>query len=166
MPKPYDHHAWVERLDKTIKERGQAQGWSFLALEPEAWAPITRPLAKTTVALVSSCGAHLKSQEPFDAALRGDLVFYEVPTTVEPSELMISHPSYDHSDADRDINCVLPYERLREFVGEGRLGALSPRAYTCMGRIPNASLVQRTLAPQIAERVAADKVDLVLLTGG
>lgn len=166
MPSPYNHHAFRERMARLAQERGLASPWDFVRLEPGPWAPIKKPLVESTIAIVSSAGIHLHSQEPFETLQRADLVFYEVPTTVDPSELAISHRSYDHSDADKDVNCVFPYQRLREFAAEGIIGALSPRAYTCMGRIPNGQAVERTLAPQIAQRVQADAVDLVLLTAG
>lgn len=63
----------------------------------------------------------------------------------------------------RQINCVFPLERLRELQAEGMIGSLNRRHFSFMGYIPIvAELLQKT-GPEVAEKLLADGVDLVLL---
>ena len=81
---------------------------------------------------------------------------------------MITHDYYDHADADRDLNVVLPVERLRELTAAGEIGGLAPRAYAFMGHItgPHLETLKRSTAPEVAARLRAARVDAVLLAPG
>jgi len=81
---------------------------------------------------------------------------------------MITHDYYDHSDADRDVNVVFPLERLQEFADEGRIGRLALRHYSFMGHIdgPHIPTLIEETGPEVAKRVLADDVEVVLLTPG
>jgi len=60
----------------------------------------------------------------------------------------------------------LPLDRLRELVNEGLLGGLAKTHYGFMGHIDGPhiiTLVEKT-AREVAQRLKADQVDLVLLT--
>jgi D-proline reductase (dithiol) PrdB len=78
----------------------------------------------------------------------------------------ITHKYYDHSAADRDLNVVLPVDRLRELRDERLVGAIAPRIYSFMGHVDGphlGTLIERT-APDVAARLAADRADAVFLT--
>ncbi len=90
----------------------------YVPITPKSiFTPVTKPLSEMTIALASACGAHLKSDARFNLA--GDTSFREIPDDTPTSELMISHGGYDNSDANRDINCMFPLDRLHELVKEG-----------------------------------------------
>ena len=131
------------------------------------WASLRAPLTRGALALVTTAGVHLRDDRPFDMRdPDGDPSFRTIPCGAPASALTITHKYYDHSAADRDINVVLPVERVRELVAERRIGALAPRIYSLMGHVDGAHL--RTLtdgtAPAIAERLIADGADAVFLT--
>jgi D-proline reductase (dithiol) PrdB len=131
------------------------------------WAPLSKPLADSVVALVTTAGVHLKSQEPFDMEdPDGDPTFRVIPVDAPRTDLTITHKYYDHSAADRDINVVLPLDRMREFVAEKRLGGIAPFVYGFMGHIHGRHL--RTLleasAPEVARRLKSDGAEAVVLT--
>jgi len=131
------------------------------------WARLTKPLAESVVALVTTAGVHLKSQEPFNMDdPDGDPNFRAIPTDAPRSNLTITHKYYDHSSADRDINVVLPLDRLNEFVKEKRIGGIAPFAYGFMGHIdgPHVPTLIETTAPDVARRLKADRADAVILT--
>lgn len=89
----------------------------FVEATATPWARVTRPVKDAVVALVSTAGVHLESDRPFDmTGPEGDPSFREIPGDVDPRRLTITHKYYDHAAADRDINVVLPLERLRELV--------------------------------------------------
>ena len=133
------------------------------------WTPVRKPLAESTLALVTTSGVHHRNQEPFDMHDKEGDPSYRVIDLGRPlSSLMITHDYYDHSDADKDVNIVFPVERLQELAGERVIGRLAPRAYSFMGHIDGrhiTTLVEGT-GPEVAERIVADGADAVLLTPG
>lgn len=133
------------------------------------WTPFNKDLSKCKVAIVTTSGVHLKSQQPFDMDDKdGDPTFREVPRDTPRSELTITHKYYDHSDADKDINIVYPIDRLLEMKERGDIGDLAEFHYGIMGHILGRhikTLVEKT-GPEIAERLKQANVDVVLLTPG
>ena len=133
------------------------------------WTPFIKELKDAKVALVTTAGVHLKGDTPFDMKdPNGDPSLRVIPNATELKELTITHDYYDHSDADRDMNIVFPIERLKELQGEGLIGSLATEHYGLMGHLKEGhvrTLIEDT-APEIARRLLADNVDVVLLTPG
>ena len=131
------------------------------------WTPVRKSVAESVIALVTTAGVHLKSQEPFDMDdPDGDPSFRKIPMDAPRADLMITHKYYDHSAADRDINVVLPFDRMRELLTEKRVGGIAPFAYGFMGHIDGPhlkSLMERT-APEVARRLKEDRADAAILT--
>lgn len=129
--------------------------------DPPPWVTLRRPLTKSRLALVASGGVYVSGQKAFhhhdDTSLR------TIDREVEVADLRTSHFAYDQTAARSDPNVVFPIEPLRRSIAAGRLGGLSPRSYTFMGGIYSSRRVRDELAPEIARRVIADQVDLVLL---
>jgi len=146
--------------------RRWARQQTFTSSEQIPWTPLQKPLRECCVALVSTAGVHLRTQTPFDMHNPlGDPSFREIPATVSPEELMITHDYYDHRDADQDINIVFPWQRLRELVRQGMVGGVSPVHIGFMGHIDGAlvaTLQQRT-APAAAKVLVQSQVDVALL---
>jgi D-proline reductase (dithiol) PrdB len=131
------------------------------------WTSVTKPLSQSVVALVTTAGVHLKSQEPFDMEdPDGDPSFRAIPSDARKEDLTITHKYYDHSAADRDINVVLPLDRMRELVAEKRIGSIAPFAYGFMGHIdgPHLRTLTERTAPEVARRLKEDRAEAVLLT--
>src|SRR6266540_5163409 len=98
------------------------------------FTPFEGELAKSTVAIVTAGGVHLKDQEPFNIADElGDLGYREIPIDVDSSHLMVTHHHYDHSDADKDINVVFPIDVLRDLQAEGFIKAIAKKHVGYMG---------------------------------
>lgn len=118
------------------------------------------------MALVSTAGVHLRTQVPFDMENPlGDPSFRDIPASVSAEELTITHDYYDHRDADRDINIVFPWQRLRELARQGLVGAVSPLHIGFMGHIDGelvATLLEQT-APDAARLLVQNQVDVALL---
>lgn len=131
------------------------------------WAPLPRPLAACTVALVTTAGVHLAEDVPFDMQDRdGDPTFRVIPADTPPGRLTITHDYYDHAAADRDVNVVLAIDRLREARDAGRVGAVGARMYSFMGHVdgPHLRTLLEVTAPDVARRLAADGADAVVMT--
>lgn len=131
--------------------------------EPVAAAPLCRPLEEARVAVLSTGGATIPGQEPFDTGKSGDPSFRAVPGDVDPAELRFHHPHYDTGMARRDPDCVFPLRLLRALAAEGRVGATAPTAYSMMGYVPLTRTLVGETAPRIGELMQGEEVDAALL---
>jgi len=133
------------------------------------WTPVTKALEYSKIAVVTTAGVHHKDQQPFNMLDReGDPSYRTIDLSAPFSSLMITHDYYDHADADKDINIVFPIERLKEFEKEGLIGQVAELHYGFMGHITGRhlpTLINRT-APEVAQRLKEDKVDIVIVTPG
>ena len=169
--------AWLHRLQNRLVARlygwrpSLAGRWAqrlspMTNGTPIPWAEPRKPLREATLALVTTGGVHLKLQRAFDMAdPKGDPTYREIPIGVPRGALTITHDYYDHRDAEKDLNLVLPLQRLRDLVEHGALGALHPIAFSFMGHIdgPHLETLTATSAPEVARRLSDAKVDYVLL---
>src|SRR5213593_5305230 len=116
------------------------------------FTPFDRELSKSTIAIVTAGGVHLKDQEGFNIADElGDLTYREIPPDVDSSHLMVTHHHYDHSDADRDINVVFPIDVLRALIAEGFIGGEARSHVGFMGYTMQLKRMYEETAPQIAD---------------
>ena len=115
-------------------------------------------------ALVTTAGAHLPDQEPFDIkGMAGDPSFREIPSDVALEDLELTHRGYDTKLAWEDPNVVLPLDHLRRARDCGRIGNLSASIYSFMGFVADTDPLVDASAPEVARRLRADGTDLVLL---
>jgi D-proline reductase (dithiol) PrdB len=140
---------------------------NFTPNDSIAWTPMRKPLAKCTVALVSTAGVHLKSQSAHDLRdPRGDPSFREIPGDTPANAIAVDHAHYDTTDANADPNCVFPIDRLHDLVDMGIIGSVAPMHFGFMGFIPDGRLLRDTTAPIVAERLCDHGTDAVVLTPG
>lgn len=150
-------------LDRIVGKAGRVE------VEGIPWAPFTKGLKNSTLALVTTAGVHLKGQKPFDMVdPNGDPSFREIPSSSPREDYTITHDYYDHADADKDLNIVFPIDRIREMISEGRIKGLAGVNYGFMGHIdgPHIETLIRKTAPEAAGRLKEEGVDAVLLTPG
>ncbi len=130
------------------------------------WTPVSKPLSESKIALVTTSGVHHKDQEPFNMLdTNGDPSFRVIDTGKPVSSLKITHDYYDHSNAERDINIVLPVERLMELKDDGLIGEIADHHYAFMGHIDGHHIdrLMNETAPAVAQLLKADRVDAVML---
>jgi D-proline reductase (dithiol) PrdB len=128
---------------------------------PPPWAGLTKPLAECRVGLIGSGGIYQTGQVAFH--YRDDLSFRIIDTRAPTANLRATHFAYDLTDARRDPNVVFPIDTLHRLAHEKTIGGLAERAYAFMGGIYSSRKVQGRLAPELADRVVRDEVDVVLL---
>ncbi len=132
-----------------------------------AFTPLTKPLAESTVALVTTAGAHLDDHEPFDVATTaGDHTHRLIPHGTDPSRLRFTHTHYDTAPAEEDPNVVLPIRALDQAIQQGRVGAAAQHHIGMMGFNPDPSKVADETAPLVAELLNDQGVDIALLIPG
>jgi len=131
------------------------------------WVPPTKPLNDCRLAVVTTSGVHHRWQDPFDMQDGdGDPSFRVIDGETIRGDYLITHDYYDHSDADKDLNIILPLDRLWELQQEGVIGCLAKTHYSFMGHIDGRHIptLIGIMAKQVAERLRHDHVDVVLLT--
>ena len=132
------------------------------------FTPFDRELSKSTIAIVTAGGVHLKDQEPFNIADElGDLGYRVFSQEVDSAQLMVTHHHYDHSDADKDINVVFPIDALRDLQTEGVIGGVAKKHVGYMGYTMQLKAMYEGTAPEIANEIdKGSSADAVVLTGG
>jgi D-proline reductase (dithiol) PrdB len=160
----------IARLITRFPELAKGFIDSYRPWESEGAIPWTQPpkaLRDCRLALVTTAGVHHASQPPFDMQdSDGDPSFRELAGASIAGDYRITHDYYDHSDAEKDLNIILPLQRLQEFVTEGLLGSLNHRHFSFMGHIDGRhipALIEGS-ARKVAGKLCSDEVDLVLLT--
>jgi D-proline reductase (dithiol) PrdB len=131
------------------------------------FTPFERELSKSTIAIVTAGGVHLKDQEAFNIADElGDLGYREIPPDVDVKDLMVTHHHYDHRDADEDINVVFPIEVLRD-LQEGFISGIAKKHIGYMGYTMQLKAMYEGTAREIANDIdKGSRADAVVLTGG
>ncbi len=132
------------------------------------FTPFDGDLAKSTIAIVTAGGVHLREQEPFNIADElGDLSYRVFADDVDSSQLMVTHHHYDHSDADKDINVVFPIDVLRDLQVEGFIKGIAKKHVGYMGYTMQLKAMYEGTAHQIANEIdKGSRADAVVLTGG
>jgi len=157
----------LTRFPRLFERSTRNISWTGDATIP--WTPVTKPLSASKVAIVTTAGVHLKSQQPFDMVDKmGDPSYRELPASTPAEDYTITHDYYDHSDAGRDLNIVFPIDRLKEMQEAGVIGSLASVNYGFMGHIdgPYIERLIRDVAPQVAKKLKLAGVDVALLTPG
>ena len=144
-----------------------SQKAKFIEFSDSPWTQLTKETAHCRLALITTGGVHLTSQTPFDMNdPLGDPTYREIPYDAALTDLMITHNYYDHRDADKDIDIILPIRRVRDLVMAGDIGEVNHRHFSFMGHISKHhinTLIQDS-APTVAAALIKDAVDIVLLT--
>lgn len=104
--------------------------------EPERFA--TQPwvrgvaLARRTVTLISTAGLIMRGDRPVTPR---DPRYRVIPHRAHDNDILMSHVSvnFDRTGFQRDLNVVLPRERLDELAAAGEIGAAADEHYAFMG---------------------------------
>lgn len=133
------------------------------------WTIPAVPVRQARLALITTAGIHHAHQAPFDMAdANGDPSYRELNAATLFNDFVITHDYYNHSDADKDPNIILPLDRLRELVDDKVLGSIAATHYSFMGHIdgPHIDTLINKSAVEIANKLNAEQVDIALLTPG
>jgi D-proline reductase (dithiol) PrdB len=154
----------------SLNEFYRSQGFPPYRWTVNESAPLVRPkkpLARSRIALLTSGGVSRKDAAPFHPKARNDLRVDAIDNDTPAGFFQIHDDYYDHRDADRDINCLFPIDRLRELASEAVIGEVAPHHYSgFMGRIYVRRAVVNEAAPALARRLHAESVDAFVLVPG
>jgi D-proline reductase (dithiol) PrdB len=132
------------------------------------YTPLDKNLSDLTIAIVSTAGAHLLDQEPFDTD--GDASYRIITHEATTDQFTVTHGApkehYNTDEPKKDINVIFPLDRLRELVNEGYIGAINNKHISMMGYAMRLKKILDETIPQIAKEITKSKADAVLLTAG
>jgi D-proline reductase (dithiol) PrdB len=144
-----------------VMMRGVGDDLPVPEFETTAWVT-PKPLAESTVAIVTSAALHRSSDEGFQA---GDTEYRLLST--DARDLVLGHwsPNFDRTGIAIDLNVVYPVDRLNELAANGTIGAVAPRHASFAGNQPDdVATIRLDSGPRAAAELKADGVDVVLLT--
>jgi D-proline reductase (dithiol) PrdB len=134
------------------------------------WAPVTKPLAESKIALLTTAGLSMRGDEPFDMdgerarPTWGDPSWRRLRSDATSATIEANHLHIDTGYIERDINVALPLDRLRDLAAAGEVGAVAETHYSIMGFQGNdRSVLENESAPAIAAAMQSEEVDLALL---
>lgn len=154
----------VEELP--LHHRAFLKAYRWRRIDPVPWTEPTKPLSECRLALVSSAGLTLPGDDGFDSSIRGgDSSFRVIPAETEARALEDHHrsSSYDHAGIQQDPNLAFPVDRVRELAASGRIGSAAPRHLSFMGSVTAPGRLMRNVAPEAADALVSDQVDVALL---
>jgi D-proline reductase (dithiol) PrdB len=131
------------------------------------WTPMHKPLRECRVCLITTGGIHLRTDRPFNMDdPEGDPTYRVVPNNARAEDLIITHNYYDHRDADRDFNIILPLDHMRGLAESGFVGGLTTGHYSFMGHIdgPHLATLKVRVLPQLLADLTTEEPDFVFLT--
>ena len=141
--------------------------WPCIEHDDTPWTPMAKPLSESKLALVTTAGLHVRGDNPFISNPNGgDTSFRVIPRTAGASDIIQSHTSigFDHTGIYRDLNVTFPIDRLQELVDQKKIGSLSDNYYSFMGALRDVTGIIEESGPEVARRLKAEGVEVVLLT--
>ena len=134
------------------------------------WTPMSKPLNRSTIALIASAGISLKSDPPFDMerekreATWGDRSFRVIPKGTTGKDINVNHLHITTKYIQQDINVMLPLTPLAELEQEGIIGCMANSSYSFYGfQWQGTDFLTEAIEP-ISKKMKSEKVDAVLLT--
>lgn len=162
-------NTWRERYTawKSKQQSGSLEkldSYPFVENVRAPFTPLRRSLSMLNLALISSAGAYIDGTDPFDAkALDGDYTFREIPTEIDPTDLLFTARGYDPAFVQQDVNVQLPLKRLLEFESNRVIGQLNSAFWSFCGFIPDAASLVEVSLPKLVARLQHYEVQAALL---
>ena len=124
------------------------------------WLPLGPPLNGMRVSLVTSAAIRQTNQRAFTTG--GDTSHRRI--AADPDVVVaVDHHSPVGADVRRDAEVVFPRRALQELARKGVIGSVAPAHFSIYGGISDHAAITERLAPDLARRLAAMRVDLALM---
>jgi hypothetical protein len=167
-----DSYRFLDRLTQKL-----VQSWIGLETQRERpaevpWTPLSRPLADSTVALISSAGLALKTDRPFDQEGErrnpwwGDPSYRILPRTATAEDVHLYHLHIHPRVVEQDLNTLMPLQRLLALEDGGEIGRSATHHYSFMGYILEPQVLLEESTPAMIRHMKQDGVNVVVLVPG
>ena len=155
----------MPRLDRLSElARNRLLTHNVLMYDDAPWVKPEKPLSEMRLAIVTTAGVHLRGDTPFKG---GDQSYRVMPSGAPAKDILLSHSSigFDRSGIIRDLNLVLPIDRLREMAERDEIDGIGPNHYSFMGAQTKYERLIEETGPEVGRRLKEEGVDAVLMTG-
>ena len=129
--------------------------------EPPTLSPLTVPLEKATIGVLTTCGAYFPDQERLGET--EDTGYRLLPRERDTREVLIAHRTPIRVFAEADPNVAYPRDRLLELEAEGTIGRLADAAVSMVGSITRYEELALETVPRIIADFEGMGVNLVLV---
>lgn len=149
-----------------LKYRIMMQAYPWRRITPPAWTPLARPVRESRIALVTSAGLYRPGVDPDFGTREGeDISVRWLPHDVDHGTLVVGQTSnsFDREALTADPELALPLQHLTALAESGVIGSVAPRHVSFNGSMLAPGRFLRETAPLVAQGLAADEVDAVLL---
>lgn len=156
--------ALLNRILRILREERDPE-FAFVSVRPVPWAPLAVPLARATVALISTGGLHRRDDAPFGVleSRYGDTSYRIVPHGTRHAELDLQADYVDDKYIRDDPEVTLPMAALDALVAAGRVGRAAARHYSFCEGIMRPLPGLDASAAAVAAHLRTDGVDAVVL---
>ena len=144
-------------LPATKREMMQTYEPALFDTHPEVRGPA---LSERTVTLISTAGLIMRGDRPVTPH---DTRYRVIPHNADANDILMSHVSvnFDRTGFQRDLNVVLPRDRINELAQAGEIGAVADEHYAFIGAT-DAHLLEAS-SRKLAEGLHEKGVDSALL---
>jgi D-proline reductase (dithiol) PrdB len=132
---------------------------------PIPWAPLRRPLAEATIALVSTAALSMNTDAPFDTEGEranpwwGDPSYRVIPRTATARDIVASHLHIESDYLRDDLDVALPLRRLDDLVHAGLVGGVAPSHYSFQGYLLDPTEFLARSVRAMVEQMKREAVD-------
>ncbi len=160
-----DSYRYLDRTTRTVVK-------AWIKREPDReipWTPHRKPLARATVALVSSAAVALRDDRPFDQEKERrdpwhpDESYRLIPRDTTERDVRLYHLHINTDFGERDLDCVMPLGRLKELEEAGEIGRSAPTHYSFQGFVLEPRELLEESVPAMIERMKVEEVDAAVL---
>lgn len=153
---------YIRRITDRYERLGYEPYRWFQAREQSVWQALRKPLARSTLGVLSTSGGYVAGQIAYH--YKDDTSIREIPKSTADAQMRFSHVTENYlQDTRRDPNCMLPLRALERLERQKRIGAVADSVFTCMGGIYSQRRVRDELIPRLTRRWREQRVDAVLL---
>jgi D-proline reductase (dithiol) PrdB len=147
---PFYPHDRAERLALHAAE------YTFTQDEPTPWTPLRKSLRDCRACLVTTAGLRLKTQHEFRAdRARGSAEFREISLFAHRRDLAFDFTNYDPREAEKDLNVIVPVDRLKELVDDRVLAGVHETFFSFYGLCQDVAALRES-AREAARRAQCD----------
>ena len=145
--------------DRAARYEQAAAEYAFAQTEPTPWTPLRRELRHCKAAIVSTAGVRLKTQHSFG---RNSPDFREISVYSPPDEMAFDFTNYDPAEAEKDLNVLVPVDRLKDLVDRGALAGLNETFLSFFGPCSDLAGL-RSSAARAGEKLRGYGCDVVFV---
>ena len=133
------------------------------------WTPLGKPLAQSTVALVSSAAVAMRDDWPFDQdkerrdPWHPDESYRLIPCEATEQDVHLYHLHINTHFGEQDLDCVMSLRRLKELEEAGEIGRSASTHYSYQGFVLKPRELLEESVPAMIHQMKAEGVDAAVL---